>query len=213
MFEEIFINANYFFNIKKKDPVIIDCGSNTGLSILFFKQLYPKSKIIAFEPDPNTFTILERNINLNKLNNITLYNVALDNEISQKTFYTNKTNPASGVSSLIANRANKDEIKVETVKLSSYIESKIDLLKLDIEGSEFAVIEDLHETGKLNFIDKMIIEYHHHINKSEDRLSELLKILEQSNFGYQIESKMNYPLRGRKFQDILIYSYKKGFLN
>ena len=58
---EIFLDEIYRFQSDKKDPVIIDCGSNYGTSIVYFKQLYPDSKIIGVEADPNIFEILKNN--------------------------------------------------------------------------------------------------------------------------------------------------------
>ena len=81
---------------------------------------------------------------------------------------------------------------------------------MDIEGAETSVIRDLSENKKIELINEMVIEYHHHIIKGIDNLSEMLSILELNNFGYQI----NAPFRGgydyrNKFQDMLIYAYRK----
>jgi FkbM family methyltransferase len=43
-------------------PVIIDCGGNIGLSVLYFKYLFPNSVITVFEPSPPVFEILKENI-------------------------------------------------------------------------------------------------------------------------------------------------------
>ena len=48
MVNEIFIKKNYMFNSDDDAPLIIDCGANIGLSAIFFKQIYPNSKIICF---------------------------------------------------------------------------------------------------------------------------------------------------------------------
>ena len=49
----------YRFVTTKEAPVILDCGANIGLSVIYFKQLYPNSKITAFEPDPDVFKVLK----------------------------------------------------------------------------------------------------------------------------------------------------------
>ena len=54
-FREVFIKFDYFFKTNIKQPFIVDCGSNIGLSILFFKMIYPHCRIIAFEPDEEAF--------------------------------------------------------------------------------------------------------------------------------------------------------------
>src|SRR5690348_10496292 len=62
LFRELFLEACYFFQPETDSPIIFDCGSNIGMSLLFFKKLYPNARISAFEPDPYTFVILERNV-------------------------------------------------------------------------------------------------------------------------------------------------------
>ena len=42
--------------------MIIDCGANIGISLIYLKMVLPQSKIIAFEPDPFLFDYLTRNI-------------------------------------------------------------------------------------------------------------------------------------------------------
>jgi hypothetical protein len=53
LFEEIFAKASYLFHSDTDRP--LDCGSNIGMSVLFFKKLYPAARITAFEPDPRTY--------------------------------------------------------------------------------------------------------------------------------------------------------------
>ncbi len=55
MYLDIFGHEGYKFETKKLEPYIIDCGANIGLSLIYFNQLYPNAKIIAFEPDPKLF--------------------------------------------------------------------------------------------------------------------------------------------------------------
>ena len=58
--EEIFDQQIYRFNTSNSKPYIVDCGANIGLSIIYFKQLFPNAEIVAFEPDEkifNAFTI------------------------------------------------------------------------------------------------------------------------------------------------------------
>ena len=65
-----FIHQIYHFESARKDPFIIDGGSNIGVSILYFKQLYPAARIIGFEPDPAVFKMLEENLAVNGIENV-----------------------------------------------------------------------------------------------------------------------------------------------
>lgn len=77
LFKEIFIERVYEFRVLSTRPLIIDCGSNVGMSILFFKKLYPDARVLGFEPDPATFNLLSKNVQWNRLADVTLSNQAI----------------------------------------------------------------------------------------------------------------------------------------
>jgi len=212
LFTEIFINQDYFFLTDRKDPLIIDCGSNMGLSILYFKQRYPKARIVGFEPDRTTFEILEKNVAANGLSDVALHNCALADREGEAELFCNPSALGSPVTSLRKERSdlNIESKKVITVLLSNYLGSEVDFLKLDIEGMEMAVIEDLAGKGKLSQVREMAIEYHHHIPADDDALSHLLTVLENNGFGYRMAASMGWPIEDRRnMQDILIRAYRK----
>lgn len=45
-----------------KEPLLLDCGANIGLSALFFRDVFPKARIVAVEPDPDNFAIMQQNV-------------------------------------------------------------------------------------------------------------------------------------------------------
>jgi len=55
MHREIYGDQSYLFRSQRDAPVIIDCGSNYGVSILWFKKNYPDAKIVGVEADPAVF--------------------------------------------------------------------------------------------------------------------------------------------------------------
>ena len=210
LFEEIFIKKDYYLNTKASSPVIIDCGSNIGMALLFFKKLYPGSKIIAFEPDKKTFEILKENVETNKLKYVEVVNKAVYNSEGTIDFYYDPDHPGSLWMSVEKERLPKACGQVDSVLLSNYVRGRVDFLKMDIEGAEYLVIEELSHRNKLKLIKEMVIEYHHHIKPADDNFSKILKILEENGFGYQISTfSIPQPLNKKKFQDISIYAYKK----
>jgi hypothetical protein len=83
-------------------------------------------------------------------------------------------------------RNDGERIVVPARRLSSFISEEIDMLKLDVEGAETSVLQDLAETVRLQMVRQMHLEYHHHIDDKEDKLSSMLGMLEDHGFGYQI---------------------------
>ncbi|MFM9143654.1 MAG: FkbM family methyltransferase, partial [Bacteroidota bacterium] len=61
-FYEIYYEQGYLFPADKESLVIYDCGSNIGLSLLFFSEKYPNARIEAYEPSPMVFNVLQENI-------------------------------------------------------------------------------------------------------------------------------------------------------
>ena len=99
--------------------------------------------------------------------------------------------------------------QIQAVSLSKYIAGPVDCLKMDIEGAEEGVLEDLVESKAIDQVKQIILEYHHHITPTEDRLGYFLSLLEQSRFGYQIKARLDTPFPKREEQSILLGAYRK----
>jgi FkbM family methyltransferase len=184
------------------------------MSILFFKILYPEASIIGFEPDETTFQKLQENIKLNKLQNVQVHRKVLSDIEGLVDFFYYPDHSGSLSMSIIRERTEKKCKKVDSVLLSKYINETVDFLKLDTEGAETAIIQELHSQDKLQFIKTMAVEYHHHFEhyhftEQNDGLSQILRILEKNNFGYQIKAESQMPTRKGIFQPIHIYAYQK----
>lgn len=211
LFSQAFITKEYYFQARTDKPFIIDCGSNIGMSVLLFKLMYPKCDILAFEPDYDTCTMLESNIVDNNLKSVSMINKALANEDGTINFYSDPSTPGSMTMSVYNNMPQQcvKENIVETVTLSKYIHKEVDFLKMDIEGSEHMVIEDLVRENKLHLINEMVIEYHHHKDLHHDTLATMLSALETCGFGYQIRARLKVPFQKETYQDLIIYAYNK----
>lgn len=209
LFEEIFINNDYFFQAVSDHPLIVDAGSNIGISVLFFKWLCPASTIIAFEADDETFQLLQRNVEANNLKSVRSYNVALGGAEGPIDFYYQADRPGSHVNTTLKEKGLKSSKKANAVLLSKYLEAEVDLLKLDIEGSETAVLQDLARSGKLKQVRELIIEYHHHVDPQRDEFSKELSLLEENGFGYQISCHQQRPFQKETTEFILLYAYRK----
>lgn len=87
LFKEIFVDNDYFFETDSAKPIIIDCGANIGISVLFFKFIYPDCSIVAFEPNPQAFKLLKKNVEQNNLKDIELHNLALTDKEGETEFF------------------------------------------------------------------------------------------------------------------------------
>ena len=188
--KEIYIEEVYKFNADKEEPVIIDCGANIGLSILYFKNLYQKAKIIAFEPDPHIMTLLKKNIAVYQYDDVKLINAAVWTEETNILFYSE----GSVGGKIDFNASTKsNQVEVPTIRLKDYLHSKVDFLKIDIEGAEYDVLKDCREL--LNNVEHLFIEYHVERDKPQ-YLHEILEWVNAAGFIYYIreaQNNMSYP--------------------
>ena len=206
LFEEIFLNEEYNFDSATHSPVILDCGANIGMSVLYFKWKYPDSRIVAFEPNPNSFDLLKKNVVENNLKDVEIYNLGLFDAETIIPFYINN-NLSTLVGSIIPERGGNKKLEVPAKKLSQFIKElgEVDLVKMDVEGAEVNILNDLVESGCLGDVKEYIIEYHHNLGSTNSKLSSFLLIFE--DFGYCYNIKANFK-RTRSFQDVLIHFYK-----
>jgi len=205
LFKEIFLDKSYYFKSTSDSPIILDCGANIGMSIAYFKTLYPKCKIIAFEPNPFAFSLLEKNIKQNKFSDIELNNVALTNHNGIVNFFISDFQ-GSLVGSLLNERGGENILNVNASKLTNYmLHDNYDLIKIDTEGSEFDILMNLVETEKINKCKLYIIEYHHNLGNNHRSFSDFLKFFEINNYEYNIQT--NFYTLGEG-QDILLKTYK-----
>lgn len=179
---EIFEEQVYKFHSTNNKPFIIDAGSNIGLSIIYFKQLYPKSKIIGFEPDPQIFDLLQKNISSFNLSEIEIRNSAVWIKDTELEFYSEGS--LAGSTEVDFNR-NNNKCLVKAEELRKFIPiSKVDFLKIDIEGAENIVLLDLKD--ELKYVENLFLEYHSIYNK-EQRLGDILNLIKDSGFRYYIK--------------------------
>jgi FkbM family methyltransferase len=173
-YRDIFENEIYRFTAVSKKPLIIDCGSNIGLSILYFKLVYPESKVIAFEPDAGNFELLQKNVGSNRLNDVELHYAAVWTIDGMISFESNASE-----ASHISQEGNGQKVKAISLnKILSGVAS-VDFLKIDIEGAEWDVIRDCR--GNLPKVKNLFLEYHGKVNDTR-KLNDLLDILHETGF-------------------------------
>ncbi len=186
---EVFGQNIYFFKCKTNTPVIIDIGANIGDSVIYFKWIFPKSEIYAFEPLPNAFKLLQRNIKVNDFENVKIYNFGLGDNESVVKLYSDKIG-TSGSSTI--NKKTSDyklkldihEHKIRIKKLSSfkdiYRHKRIDLIKIDIEGAEGSLLNELEKI--LPRTERIIMEFHVIPDISQNSFDRLVSLLRKYEF-------------------------------
>jgi FkbM family methyltransferase len=173
---EIFVQRIYDFDARCENPVIIDCGANVGLSVIWFKQRYPNSRIIAFEADPVITEVLRANVATLGLKKVEIVDAAVWDSTGKAGFVSDGADGGR----IAFQGAQKI---INTVRLAEVITEPVDLLKLDIEGAEYVVLQDLCKAGKIEQVEHLICEIHGQ-RENKGRLIDLLKALREHRFSF-----------------------------
>jgi FkbM family methyltransferase len=161
--EEIKIIKFLIKNLNEND-IFYDIGANYGFYTCLVKEFIHSGEIHSFEPLPQIFELLSKNVSNSK--NVYLNQVALNDYDGQVEFYDRSLNRHSGGSSLINWHKSSNKIIVNCLKLDSYIQTHKPptIMKIDVEGSEFLVLQGGEETLKkyqpIIIMEFMIDEYH-----------------------------------------------------
>ena len=159
-FREVFLREEYAINLPKNfNPLnIIDAGANIGFTTLFFTKQYPEARIISLEPDQSNFNLLKRNTS--GYEKIIALQVAL---WSKKGFIEVKDKGYGLRGFIVEERTENSDTAIPSTTIMEIADqfklTTIDILKIDIEGSEKEVFSS--DTEKWLPITRcLIIELH-----------------------------------------------------
>lgn len=176
--QEIFINKIYKQELPE-NPYIIDCGANIGLSVIYMKRHFPKAEIIAFEPDETNFNLLTKNISSFGYSGVLLHKEAVWNE-NTTLLFSNDSSMGSKIE--MGTASNTKEVKA--VRLKDFLNREVDFLKIDIEGAENVVLNDIADN--LHFVKNMFVEYHGTFGQNNE-LVKIINIVSEAGFNFYIK--------------------------
>lgn len=161
VFKQVFAFDQYSTKrLKGVDNVktIVDLGANIGLSALYFKQQYPNARVIAVEPEKKNFDLLVKNVS--GLSDVYCLNNAIWNQATNLGIY----DIGLGEYGFVVNEQNDSKVgNVKALTMDEIIEKfqikTIDVLKIDIEGSEKELFSGDCETW-LPKVRSIVIEIH-----------------------------------------------------
>ncbi len=170
IYNEIIVKQEYFQHglSVANARCVIDVGANIGIFTMAVKREAPETAIYAFEPIQDTFQILEKNVHSMGCSDINLYNVAIGSQDQAEkvfTFFPHMPGNSTALAALkddqkramaqlfgkeTSDFLHQSETRTVQVRtLSSIIReqeiTKVDYLKVDVEGSEISVLEGIEE--------------------------------------------------------------------
>lgn len=206
---EIFVRNDYDF-ISGSQSIVVDIGANIGITSLFFSRLSYVDKIYAFEPVKDTFEQAQYNFSLNdKIQKIAkIKNIGLGKNSRKELFLFDRNwkgntglRGKSSPSYEDNTNAKKIEVQLEsaTLEIGNIVAENIGknvIVKMDCEGGEYEILEDLYQSGMINKINVLLLEWH---DKGSKVIEEIL-----INSGFDYFSRNYDSITG------MIYAFKKG---
>jgi FkbM family methyltransferase len=170
--------------------VVVDLGGHKGIFSVFAATAAKDVKVFTFEPSPENFQLLSRNIQLNNLANIKAFNIAVSGESGESVLHLF---PDNGQNSLLQ-RSNPQlrptsDVRVETWSVARVlleVPAPVNLLKMDIEGMEYQALfscpaEDLRK------VERIALEYHEDVVRTSHRVPELIEFLNRRGFATRLD--------------------------
>ena len=177
-----------------------DIGSHVGILTIFFaKSTGDTGRVIAFEPNPETYLKMKKNTELNDLNNVALFNIGIGKKHEKRELFARYHYSGSGsmdehIKTAIVSQGNTKKFEVEVYCLDKFIDKnklpKADFIKIDIEGMEYNALLGMQETLQ-RFKPALYIEVHgvNFENKTKN-IEKIVKFLDMKEYTiFHVESQ------------------------
>jgi FkbM family methyltransferase len=185
----------------KKGDIVIDIGAHIGLyTIISSKRVGANGKVVAIEADPSNFEMLNSNIKLNQLTNVTPLNyAAYSKETKIKLYLPSGESGFTKYNTIMPNWINTQEKFVEVnantldylLQLNEIRQEEVNWIKIDVEGAEFEVLK-----GATNVLSKskdiaILMELHGPPHVYRPKVEEFVNL-----YNFKIEFEKSYEENG-----------------
>jgi len=170
---------------------IVDIGGGIGDYTILAAHSREKAKVLTFEPFPESYSILQANLALNRILNVQLSAQAVGSRAGTLQFAAAPADPLSRQTSSLSGAPIENSLTVPAVSLEAVLqmadEGHIDLIKLDCEGAEYDILLN-SPASVLKKIDRIVMEYHDDVTSYTH--IDLVKYLTEQ--GFQVECRENF---------------------
>ncbi len=158
VFDQVMLAREYDIPLPFTPRTIVDCGANIGLTTVYWKNRFPDAQIVCIEPETSNYELLVKNTVAYK--DVTAVKAGL----WPRSAYLTIENPDGanyGFRVMESEQETPDSIRAVTVGwiMEDFGFEGIDILKIDIEGSEKEVFSENHEAW-LPKVKVLIVELH-----------------------------------------------------
>ncbi len=181
----------------KEGEVVVDIGAHIGrYTLIGSKRVGPKGKVVAIEAHPSVLKMLNKNIKLNNLTNVTALNYAVYSEETKIKLYDHSKQVGATIyNTVMAGRVRDQDVfvEVEANTLDNILQQNgvnaedVNWVKIDVEGAELEVLR-----GATNVLSKsknitMFVEIHNVDSNSKNYYTSIMDLLAHYNFKIELE--------------------------
>lgn len=165
-------------NLVKEGDVVFECGAHHGeLTLFLSKWVGPSGRVISFEPVPRNVEIINRQIELNTLENVTVINAAVGARPA-RVRVTDESN---------AQVSEGPGIEIDVVRLDDYAHLGPTMLKIDVEGYEAEVLRGAQAV--LNRRPRISLEVHTpSLSRYGTTAEEVLRLVGAENYAWKVQA-------------------------
>lgn len=172
--------------IKNNKNPILDVGAHIGVFSLYAKAINPEARVYALEPEKNNFDLLKKNLDANKFFDVKTFNIALAERTCKRDLFISDDNINHSLLPELGENQDLPRVSIQAYSFGDFLSQqkilKVGLLKMDIEGGEYEILENM-SSEDFSKIENIILEYHEYKGRSH---KDLEKVLRQNGFSVQI---------------------------
>jgi FkbM family methyltransferase len=177
---------------------VLDVGANIGYyTLIFARRVGAAGRVIAFEPDPDNFALLRRNIQCNGYQNVTLVNAALSNQNGTVKLYLCDEN--RGDHRLYPSADRRRAIEVQALTADEFCQpfaERLTFVKMDVQGAEGRVLQGMTEVLRRTAQCQLIFEFWPlGLQSAGDDPCEVLALLGRLGFEFHLLDEQRKELR------------------
>jgi FkbM family methyltransferase len=177
--KEIFVTEVYAMKKTFHQPVsILDLGANVGLSSLYFLEQCPVKEIVCLEPDTSNFNRLQQNLRSKQVK-IQLHNAAVGLETTLAYSLSSGNDPVQ--KKMIKSEQGE---AMQFISFESLLQQHFDIIKIDIEGAEWELMDRLNQTRQITKASYWMMELHD-VEEHQNILNRLMKLCEEEQYKHE----------------------------
>lgn len=155
------LDARVIKKLVKKGDTVLDLGANIGYWTCLLADLVGETgRVFAFEPSPDNFQLLKKNVEMNGYKNVTLEQKAVANDNYKTLLYLSKGSMDGRI--YRPPNENRPTVEIEVVRLDDYFKNmdvKFDFIKSNVQGADFAALKGMSQVLKKSENVKIEVEF------------------------------------------------------